>query len=380
MPFLPVDTAVVVEIGPLIDNGNFKDLEVAIAYNAAGMSVDLIKNSGTAITKVDITPTTGNGNDWTHKGNGVYELEITQAQNDTEGTLRIVGVCDGVLPFESPVYTVVPQDVYQSLVTGTQHINGAIHIGTALAGSTPASIVLAASASDTNDIYNGCVLTIVAGTGIGQSRFIADYIVTAAKTAVVDRPWVVTPSTDSEYRIYPFSGILLTDTGVVSAATADTVTLASSAPAVADILVGHTIFISSGTGATPILAIGQARLITAYTDGRVATISPAWDEVPVAGLNVYKILPVGRVYVNEVATDAIDADAIKADAASEIATAIMAKIVDGTLDVTETLKVLLAVLAGDMAKSENTYTYDEQDGTVKVTEVVSANAVERTIA
>lgn len=63
-----------------------------------------------------------------------------------------------------------------------------------------------------------------------------------------------------------------------------------------------------------------------------------------------------------------------------IATAVMAKTVDGTLDVTEALKVILAVCAGDIAKSSNTYTYDEQDGTVKLTEVVAASAVTRTIA
>jgi len=122
MPFLPVDTAVVVEIGPCIDDTDFKTLETAIAYNASGMSVDLIKNSGTAVAKVDITPTTGSTNDWTHKGNGVYELELTAAQNDAEGTLRIVGVCDGVLPFESPVYSVVPTKVYNSLVAGSDNL------------------------------------------------------------------------------------------------------------------------------------------------------------------------------------------------------------------------------------------------------------------
>lgn len=122
MPFLKVDTAIVVEIGPLVDETDYKTLETAIAYNESGMSVDLIKNSASAITKVDITPTTGGANDWTHKGNGVYELEITAAQNDTEGSLRIVGVCDGVLPFESPVYTVVPANIYDSLIAGTDYV------------------------------------------------------------------------------------------------------------------------------------------------------------------------------------------------------------------------------------------------------------------
>ena len=122
MPLLPVDTAIVVEVGPLVDDTDFKSLETAIAYDAAGMAVDAIQNDGSSLTKTDITLTSGGANDWTHKGSGVYELELTAAQNDTEGTLRVVGVCDSVLPFESPVYTVVPQAVYNALVAGTDDL------------------------------------------------------------------------------------------------------------------------------------------------------------------------------------------------------------------------------------------------------------------
>lgn len=120
---VPVDTAIVVTVGPLIDNTDFKTLETAIAYNATGMSVDLIESSGTgAGVKTDLTLTTGSTQDWTHLGNGVYEVEITAAQNDTEGSLQVVGVCDGVLPFFSPVYTVVPVVVYNSLVAGSDNL------------------------------------------------------------------------------------------------------------------------------------------------------------------------------------------------------------------------------------------------------------------
>jgi hypothetical protein len=122
MPFLPVDTAVVVEVGPLIDDMDFKSLEEAIAYDETNMDVDLLKKSATSLSKTDITLTTAGDNDWTHKGSGVYEVEITAAQNDTEGTLRLVGLCDGVLPFESPVYTVVPTMVYNALVAGSDKL------------------------------------------------------------------------------------------------------------------------------------------------------------------------------------------------------------------------------------------------------------------
>lgn len=114
-----VDLPLIVSVGPLIDDGDFKSLETSIAFNAPGMSVDLFQETRLSLTKTDITPTSGSTNDWTHKGNGVYELEITAAQNDATGVLWVVGVADGVLPFESPRYEVVPLNIYNSLVTGT---------------------------------------------------------------------------------------------------------------------------------------------------------------------------------------------------------------------------------------------------------------------
>jgi hypothetical protein len=122
MPFKPVDAAIVVSVGPCIDDTDFKTLETAIAWNAAGMSVDLFEETAAGVTKTDVAMTTGGNNDWTHKGNGIYEIEITAAQNNTEGMLWMVGVCDGVLPFESPRYTVVPGVVYDSLVLGTDNL------------------------------------------------------------------------------------------------------------------------------------------------------------------------------------------------------------------------------------------------------------------
>lgn len=118
----PVDTAIVVSVGPLVDDTDFKSLETAVAYNAAGMSVDLFVESAGTITKTDLILTSGGDNDWTHKGNAVYELEITATQNDTEGTLWVVGIADGVLVFESPRYEIVPVKVYNSLIVGSDNL------------------------------------------------------------------------------------------------------------------------------------------------------------------------------------------------------------------------------------------------------------------
>jgi len=112
MPLIPVDIPTSVLVGPCIDDTDFKTLETGIAYNAAGMSVDLFQQTGLGeVVKTDITPTVPGDdwdNDWTHIGNGVYELKITAAQNNIMGSLWVVGICAGVLVFESAVYTVIP--------------------------------------------------------------------------------------------------------------------------------------------------------------------------------------------------------------------------------------------------------------------------------
>lgn len=70
---------------------------------------------------------------------------------------------------------------------------------------------------------------------------------------------------------------------------------------------------------------------------------------------------------------------INTDVLNEVRNTIASMTVDGTIDVKECLKILLAVLAGDMSKTLNTYTYKDQSGAAKLTEVVSTDAVVRTI-
>jgi hypothetical protein len=187
--------------------------------------------------------------------------------------------------------------------------------------STENSIKLAATASGANDIYNENLISLIGGTGAGQCRIIADYIGGTQTVAIRDK-WLITPDDTTAYRITPFSGILLANTGLAADAGASTITLNASAPATADTFVGHTVFISAGTG------VGQARIITGYTAERVATVSPAWSVQPVGSASIYLILPVGRTFVNaiaagaitaaSIAADAIDADALAADAVTEI--------------------------------------------------------------
>jgi hypothetical protein len=77
--------------------------------------------------------------------------------------------------------------------------------GTAQAG-TSTTITLKATASATDDIYNGMYVNITGGTGSGQTRLIEDYNGTT-KVATVGEAFTVTPDATSTYTITTFSAL-----------------------------------------------------------------------------------------------------------------------------------------------------------------------------
>lgn len=123
-----VDTAVVVPVNlmPLVDDTDFKTIEAAVAYNAAGMDLrwNFVTVAGVQ-TSTAVTPTTSGSYDWTHLGDGIYSMEIpasggASANNDTEGFGWWSGVCTGVLPWRGPVVQFSPAHIAHGLVTGTE--------------------------------------------------------------------------------------------------------------------------------------------------------------------------------------------------------------------------------------------------------------------
>lgn len=140
---LAVDTAVTVpvNIAPLIDDTDFKTIEDAVAYNAAGLTLvwNFVTSAGVQ-TQTAVTPTNTGGNyDWSHKGNGMYNIEIPASggasiNNDTEGYGWFSGKATGVLPWVSPIITFGPATVINSLVNGsdTLQVDATQVLGTAL--------------------------------------------------------------------------------------------------------------------------------------------------------------------------------------------------------------------------------------------------------
>jgi hypothetical protein len=147
-------------------------------------------------------------------------------------------------------------------LVGTGKIPGDITlVGVASTGTTT-SITLTGGVATTG-YYNGQLVTIVGGTGAGQSRTILSY--TSGTVATVTRDWV---------------------TGAAS-----TITLDSAASGITGTYKNNFIMLTAGTGS------GQTRLISAYDGGtKVATVIPAWTTQPVLG-TVYQVLPAAQVDV-----------------------------------------------------------------------------------
>lgn len=163
-----------------------------------------------------------------------------------------------------------------------------LHDGLAQTGGAQV-ITLQSDASPVDDVYIDGYITIIGGTGAGQSRQISDYV-GVTKVATVDQPWQVQPDGTSQYIIEPGSRVPALSTvwdtlvanaqaagsfgelfqptrrGTAQAGTTTTITLDSLASAVDDFYVGQLLIVTGGTGA------GQAAFITDYVGAtKVAT-------------------------------------------------------------------------------------------------------------
>ena len=96
---------------------------------------------------------------------------------------------------------------------GTGYVN--TNTGTAQSGSTSTTIILAATASATDDLYNNMTVYISSGTGSGQIKTITDYV-GSTKTATVST-WTTTPATDSVYEVMPAVTITTTEGSAAAA-------------------------------------------------------------------------------------------------------------------------------------------------------------------
>jgi hypothetical protein len=150
--------------------------------------------------------------------------------------------------------------------------------------STLNTVTLNGDASAVDGAYDPGMITIIEGTGAGQSRMILEYV-GATKTTILDRDWKVQPDVTSEYVIFAWPGREHINEGLAQAGTANTITLNALASDDDNAYVGQVVFIRSGTGED------QARRVTAYNGTtKVATMDANWAHIPDA-TSAYVMLP-----------------------------------------------------------------------------------------
>ena len=158
-----------------------------------------------------------------------------------------------------------------------------VHDGTATGGGST-YIDLDAAASSTDGTYDPSVLSIIDGTGSGQTRQIFEYNGTL-KRAYVNRDWKVNPDATSQFIIISGAGDTHVNEGKAQGGTSTTMTLNTLASSVDDVYNDQIMYIVAGTGAD------QARHITDYNGTtKVATTNIAWNITP-DDTSIYAVLP-----------------------------------------------------------------------------------------
>lgn len=118
---------------------------------------------------------------------------LTAATNITSDASAL-NVTSGTLDLVTDITTKTGYSISGTLTT----LDGMyLRVNTAQAGAA-GTITLDASASATDDLYNGAWVSVVSGTGAGQARLIADYNGTT-KVANISPNWITNPSSDSVF-------------------------------------------------------------------------------------------------------------------------------------------------------------------------------------
>jgi hypothetical protein len=153
MNILKQSTAVTIKLGPFVDSTDGVTPETGLTISQA--DIRLSKNGGAFAQ-------TNNATGATHDENGWYGIPLNTTDTATLGMLQIAVYESGALPCFTQ-YTVVPANVYDSLVAGTDILDASMAqiLGTAI--STPAT----AGVLDINvkNIANAIVNTATAQIG-----------------------------------------------------------------------------------------------------------------------------------------------------------------------------------------------------------------------
>lgn len=211
---MDVDVAlaeVPVNILPLLDDGDFKTREVAVAFDAAGMDLvwNFVTTSG-AFTQTAVTPTSGGNYDWAHQGDGMYTIEIPASggasiNNDTEGFGWFTGVATGVLPWRGPIIGFRPAAINRVLINAqTTLLNlersaASLHRGSVTGAATLTTLIDSSLTAADNDHYKGRIVIFTTGALAKQATDVTAF--NAATDQLTFTQLTQAPSGGDEYVI-----------------------------------------------------------------------------------------------------------------------------------------------------------------------------------
>ena len=281
--YYDVDTAlaeVPVNLMPLIDDADFKSIEGAVAYNAAGMALrwHFVTTAG-AYTVTSVTPTTAGVHDWTDQGDsGVYTIEIPASggtiNNDTEGFGWFTGVATGILPWRGPVLGFRAAGLNDALIDGAYSTTRGL-AGTALPNAAA-------------DAAGGLPISDAGGLDMDSiSARLPAALVGGRIDATVDATGMEAGATAA---IRDALLLRTTASGVVGSGSttanvvASSVAVGATTSLSADAFKGRVIIFNSDT--TTAALRGQAGVIQSHTSGTTPTftmLTAAWTTAPLSG-------------------------------------------------------------------------------------------------
>lgn len=248
---------------------------------------------------------------------GVYTWQAVEVMYLVAGTGTgdLTQIPVAVKDITGTAAAIIAGSVTSNLLASGDYLDaiGVVRKETAAAGAA-GSITLDASASASNDLYNGLYIAIVGGTGDGQTRRIRDYV-GATKVATIFPNWAVNPDNTSVFIIFAGTGSV-EDGGIVSTSFASG---AITATAVANNTITNAAIADNAISATK-LAADAITAAKVASDVSAEIADAVWDEGRAGHVGAGSF---GEgVVVNSIANNAITAAAISANAitSSKIAT------------------------------------------------------------
>jgi hypothetical protein len=207
----------------------------------------------------------------------------------------------------APAPSLTVGDIWDEVISPSQHnvknsaayklwrqADTLVYTGIAVSGTANTITLAEGDSSEFDGAYDPAAISIVAGTGVGQTRLILGYKGHPDHIAIVDRDWKVIPDATSEVVVTSHPGREHVNEGLAQGGTTDTITFNTLASPFDDAYNAQVVFLRSGPGQD------QARRVLDY-DGttKVATVSRPWapGQEPTSE-TAYVVLPTGAISDN----------------------------------------------------------------------------------